>query len=302
MLKNTNGKFSIEKNEELQNAGMITDALWEDVNGDGDMDLIVIGEWMSPKFFINSNGILVEKKLLNSEIKGLWQSIVAFDIDKDGDKDYLLGNWGINNKFSASEDFPLKLFYSDFDGNGSTETIVAIPKNGKYFPLEGLDGIAGQIIELRKKFTNYRDYAGKTIEQVFDKKTLDKSIVLEVSELRSGYLENTNGKFTFVPFENELQRAPIMAFLAYDFDQDGSEEVLAAGNYFGVKPYHGRFGSFPGAMIKSKNDVILGHNIGLDLSQKSTRHLNIITLNNQPYLLVTFNNEKARVYELIKHN
>jgi len=302
LLKNDNGQFSIENNEELQNTGMVTDAIWEDFNGDGLKDLIVVGEWMSPKFFANINGALVEKKSLDKEINGLWQSVIAFDIDKDGDKDYLLGNWGVNNKFKASEDYPLKMFYSDFDGNGSTETIVAIPKNGKYFPLEGLDGIAGQIVELRKKFTNYRDFAGKTIEQIFDKKTLDNSIVLNVSELRSGYLENNNGRFTFVPFESKLQWAPIMDFLVYDFDQDGADEVLAAGNFFGVKPYHGRFGSFPGAMIRDKNDVILGHKMGLDLSQRSTRHLDIVTLNNQPYLLVTFNNEKARVYELIKHN
>ena len=302
LLKNDNGQFTIENNEGLENAGMITDAIWDDFDGDGVKDLIVVGEWMSPKFFANINGVLVEKKSLDKEINGLWQSITVFDIDLDGDKDYLLGNWGVNNKFRASEDFPLKMFYSDFDGNGSTETIVVIPKNGKYFPLEGLDGIAGQIVELRKKFTNYRDFAGKTIDQIFDKETLDNSIVLNVSELRSGYLENNNGKFTFVPFEHELQWGPIMDFLTYDFDQDGAEEVLAAGNYFGIKPYHGRFGSFSGAMIKSKNDVILGYKMGLDLSQKSTRHLNIITLNNQPYLLVTFNNEKARVYELIKHN
>lgn len=302
LLKNNNGSFAIEKNEALQNAGMITDAIWEDIDGDGMEDLIVVGEWMSPKFFTNNNGVLSEKKLLNREINGLWQSITAFDIDKDGDKDLLLGNWGINNKFRASESFPLKMYYSDFDGNGKTETIVAISKNGKYFPLEGLDGIAGQIVEVRKKFNNYRDFAGKTMEQIFDKKTLDEAVVLTISELRSGYLENNNGKFSFVPFEKELQWAPIMDFLAYDFDQDGTEEVLAAGNFFGVKPYHGRFGSFPGAMIKNKNDVILSHEMGLDLSQKSTRHLNIITFNNQPYLLVTFNNEKARVYELIKQN
>ncbi len=302
LLKNNNGQFTIEKNKELQNAGMITDAIWEDFDGDGVQDLIVVGEWMSPKFFRNINGVLVEKKILDKQINGLWQSITVFDIDMDGDKDYLLGNWGVNNKFRATEDYPLKMFYSDFDGNGSTETIVAIPKNGKYFPLEGLDGIAGQIVELRKTFTNYRDFAGKTIEQIFDKKTLDNSIVLNVSELRSGYLENNNGKYTFVPFEYELQWGPIMDFLAYDFDRDGTEEVLAAGNFFGIKPYHGRFGSFPGAMIKSKNDVILGNRMGLDLSQKSTRHLDMITLHNQPYLLVTFNNEKARVYELIKQN
>ena len=302
LLKNDNGQFTIEDNEGIQNAGMITDAIWDDFDGDGVKDLIVVGEWMSPKFFANINGVLVEKKSLETEINGLWQSVTVFDIDKDGDKDYLLGNWGVNNKFRASEDFPLKMFYSDFDGNGSTETVVAIPKNGKYFPLEGLDGMAGQIVELRKKFTKYRDFAGKTMEQIFDKKALDNSIVLNVSELRSGYLENNNGKFTFVPFEYELQWGPIMDFLTYDFDQDGAEEVLAAGNYFGVKPYHGRFGSFSGAMIKSKNDVILGNKMGLDLSQKSTRHLNIITLKNQAYLLVTFNNEKARVYELIKQN
>ena len=302
LLKNNNGQFTIENNKGLQNAGMITDALWEDFNGDGLQDLIVVGEWMSPKFFANINGELVEEKVLDKEINGLWQSVTVFDIDRDGDKDYLLGNWGVNNKFRASEDFPLRMYYSDFDDNGSTETIVAIPKNGKYFPLEGLDGIAGQIVALRKKFTNYRDFAGKTMEQIFDKNALSNATVLNVSELRSGYLENNNGKFTFVPFEMDLQLAPIMDFLAFDFDQDGTEEVLAAGNYFGVKPYHGRFGSFPGAMIKSKNDVILGHKIGLDLSQKSTRHLNIITLNNQPYLLVTFNNEKARVYALIKQN
>ncbi|WP_297797407.1 VCBS repeat-containing protein [uncultured Eudoraea sp.] len=302
LLKNDNGRFHIEMNIELQNAGMVTDAIWDDFNGDGLKDLIVVGEWMSPKFFENIKGALVEKKVLDNELNGLWQSVIAFDIDKDGDKDYLLGNWGVNNKFKASEDFPLKMFYSDFDGNGSTETIVAIPKNGKYFPLEGLDGIAGQLVEMRKKYTSYQDFAGKTIDEIFDRKTLDGSKLLTVNELKSGYLENTNGKFTFVPFESELQWAPIMDFLAYDFDKEGTDEVLAAGNFFGVKPYHGRFGSFPGAMIKGKNDVILGHKMGLDLSQRSTRHLNIITLKNEPYLLVTFNNEKARVYELIKHN
>ena len=91
-----------------------------------------------------------------------------------------------------------------------------------------------------------------------------------------------------------------MTFLKYDFDGDGKEEVLAAGNYFGVKPYHGRLGSFAGAMIKGKNDVILGPDIGLDFSQKSIRHLNIINFNNHPYLIATFNNEKVQVYQLIK--
>jgi hypothetical protein len=90
-----------------------------------------------------------------------------------------------------------------------------------------------------------------------------------------------------------------MEFLAYDFDGDGAEEVLAAGNYFGVKPYHGRLGAFAGAMIKGENNVILGNHLGLDFAQKSIRHLNILTIHNQPYLLTTYNNDKVQLYQIV---
>ncbi|MBT8185030.1 MAG: VCBS repeat-containing protein [Eudoraea sp.] len=299
LLKNDQGSFRAIENEKLQQAGMLTDAIWEDFDGDGQQDLIVIGEWMSPKFFKNTDGELTEVDLLKEEINGLWQCIVPFDMDGDGDTDYVLGNWGTNSKFKASEKYPLKMLYSDFDKNGNTETIVAIAKKGKYYPTESLDGLASQIESLRKKFTSYKAFAGKTLEEIFDKKELSSALEYTVTELRSGYLENNDGEYNFVPFGNKLQVAPIMALLVYDFDRDKAPEVLAAGNYFGVKPFHGRFDSFSGAMIKDKNDVILGSEIGLDLTDKSARSLDIITLNNQPYVLVTFNNDKVQVYDLI---
>ncbi len=298
LLKNNNGNLSITDNQLLQKAGMITDAVWDDFDADGVKDLIVVGEWMQPKFFKNNNGTLIEVGLLDQKLNGLWQSIIPFDIDNDGDVDYLLGNWGTNTKFKASSKYPMKMYYADFDKNGSTETIVTTEKNGRYYPLLGLDELSGQLVSLRKKFNAYVDFAGKTIDDVFDKKDLEKATLLEVHELRSGYLENTNGRFTFVPFQSELQVSPITAFLNYDFDKDGKDDILAAGNYFGVKPFHGRFDSFSGALIKSKNDIILGHKIGLDFAQKSIRHLNIITLKNNHYLLVTINNDMAQVYKL----
>ena len=298
ILKNDRGDFSILENKSLQKAGMITDAIWDDFNNDGATDLIVIGEWMAPKFFKNENGKFIEEQVINGELNGLWQSITAFDIDNDGDKDYLLGNWGTNTKFKASQKFPMKMYYSDFDSNGSTETIVCIEKEGKYYPLLNFDDLSSQIVSLKKKFLSYKDFAGKPIEVVFEDKILDKASVLLVQELHSGYLRNDNGKFSFIPFKNELQVSPITCFLKYDFENDGEDEVLVGGNYFGVTPFHGRFDSFPGALIKSENDFILGNKLGLHLSNKASKHLNILTQNNKVYLLVTMNNNSAQVYEI----
>ncbi len=298
LLKNENGNFSILENKALQNLGMVTDAIWNDFDGDGRDDLIVVGEWMAPTFLKNENETLILSEVIDAPLNGLWQSIAPFDIDGDGDTDYLIGNWGSNSKFIASEKSPLKMYYGDFDGNGQTETITAIHKEGRYYPLENLDGLASQMIFLKKKFNTYTSFAGKSIEEIFNKKILEKTEVLEVQELRSGFLRNDKGHFSFVPFQNELQVSPILAFVSHDFNGDGKEEILTAGNYFGVKPNQGRFDSFPGALIKAENSVILGSRVGLNLSQKSVRHLNIIDHKDQAYLLVTVNNDSAQVYRI----
>jgi hypothetical protein len=294
LLENNNGVFTVFKDFNVE--GMVTDALWSDFNGDGSTDLILVGEWMSPKFLKYEKGAFVDPNPMDA--KGLWQSIQPFDIDGDGDTDYLLGNWGTNSKFRATKEYPMKLFFNDFDENGQTETVTGLEKNGKYYPLESLDGLASQLVFLKKKYTNYRSFAGKTMEELFGKELLDKSTLWEVNTLASGFLRNENGTFSFVPFTNELQVSPIMAFTTADFDGDGEPEVLIGGNYFGVKPYHGRLDSFPGALLNSENDIILGNQLGLDLTKKSVRHLGTVSLNGQKYLLAIFNNDKTQVYKI----
>lgn len=299
ILINTDGKFTTSPNNPFQSLGMVTDAIATDFNTDGKQDLIIIGEWMSPMFFKNENASFkLVSEFKEGDMNGLWQSIESFDIDGDGDKDYLLGNWGTNSKFSASEDKPMKMFYSDFDKNGATETIICTYKNNAYYPLDGLNELSGQLVSLRKKFTSYTAFAGKSITEIMEREQLDKATVLTVSRLESGYLKNDAGKFSFVPFGNDLQLAPLMDFLTYDFDNDGKDEVLIGGNYFGVKPYHGRFDSFPGALLRNANDIQLGNQIGLNFMFKSVRHMNILNVNSKPYLLVTFNNDAAQVYTL----
>ncbi|RIV70641.1 VCBS repeat-containing protein [Flagellimonas aequoris] len=296
LLENVDGTFQIFKKFEEHSQGMVTDALWSDFDNDGLTDLILVGEWMSPKFLKNEKDHFT---LVNDmDLKGLWEAVEAFDIDQDGDMDYLLGNWGTNSKFKASREYPMKLYFNDFDENGQTETVTAMEKNGKYYPLETLDGLASQLVFLKKKYTSYKSFAGKTMGELFGDDVLKKSTLLEVNTLQSGFLRNDNGKFVFVPFKNELQVSPIMTFLVDDFDGDGTSEALVGGNYFGVKPYHGRLDSFPGALLKNENEVVLGNVLGLDFTKKSLRHLRTINLGGQKYLLAVFNNDKAQVYKI----
>lgn len=299
LLINSNGNFKASADAVFKELGMLTDAIFSDYDGDGDEDLIVVGEWMSPKFLKNNNGNFTEDTAAtDGNINGLYQKILPFDIDGDGDEDYLLGNWGLNSKLHASAKAPLVMYHADFDGNGLKETLISQERDGNYYLINDLDLLFSQLISLRKKFTKYSDFAGKTAEEIVGKDKLDAAEKFEIQNLASGYLENVNNHFTFVPFAQELQVAPVRAMLKHDFDNDGKSEVLIAGNYFGVTPYHGRFDALNGILLKSKTQRLQTHDLGLDLFNKMVKNLNIITIKNKTYLLVTINNRKCELYKL----
>ncbi len=295
------GNFSLSDQPALKNVGMVTDAVWDDFSGDQIIDLILVGEWMSPQFFSNENGTFtnVTEKYLPESIKGLWRTVQPADINKDGNIDYLLGNWGLNSKFHASQEFPLKMYVDDFDGNGQIETLIALEKKGKYYPVNSKDEIDSQLEDMtRKRFLYYRDFAGKTMEQVFGKQALAKASLLEVNTLASGYLSNNGETFSFVPLEDEFQISPINRFLVDDLNADGKEDILIAPNFLGVTPYHERFVSNTGTILSGDGRILDGLETGINFSQKEIRRITRITVDNENYLLAAPNNDYLLWYKI----
>ncbi len=299
------GSFSLSEQPALYKAGMVTDALWQDFNNDGLPDLLLVGEWMAPRFLINVGGILTDRtsSYMTQSLNGLWRSVALFDIDGDGNSEILLGNWGLNSKFKASERFPLKMYFSDFDGDGQTETVVAIEKYGRYYPINGKDEIDSQLESLtRRKFVYYRDFAGKTISEIIDPELLRMATLYEVTTLASGYLKWKNDQFHFETFDDPLQLAPINQMLANDFNGNGVNDLLISGNFLGVAPYHGRLAANPGIVMDGAKSSITPAPTGLNFSQKEIRFTGIITIAGKPHLLVAPNNDSLMFFQFANPN
>ena len=241
-----------EINPDLEFPGMVTDAIWSDVNADDNPDLILVGEWMPIRIFINQANKLTEitgtAGTKNSE--GLWNKIIADDFDKDGDMDFILGNFGLNSQLKASNLEPVSLYVKDFDNNGSLDPILCSYTMGEEFPVFSKDDLVEQLNGLKNKYVNYEDYANEKITDIFSSQELENSRVLQAKNFSSSYLENLgNNQFQLTALPKEVQISPIYGILSEDFDGDGNKDVLLGGNFFGTRVKFGRYDANKGTLL-----------------------------------------------------
>lgn len=236
----------------LQNPGMVTSAIWTDVNNDSWPDLIVVGEWMPVTIFENQNGILVAMDSPGLEkSNGWWSSVFPADVDGDGDMDYFLGNAGTNLQFRASVDEPVQLYAGDFNQDGTLDPVLCYYIQGKSFPMASRDELLDQMTSLRKKFIKYADYADATIKDIAPPQQLERAYLFTAYTLESGWLENKGADgFTLHVLPPVAQFSSINGFLFDDFDGDGTKEILAAGNFFPYKPQLGKCDASTGVIMK----------------------------------------------------
>ncbi len=218
---------------ELSSAGMVTDAAWVDLNKDSWPDLIIAGEFMPIRVFINENGKRFSeatKSWFDPSEGGLWNKIALADFDGDGNIDIIAGNFGTNSQLKSSPAEPLQLYYKDFDNNGKIDPILTYYVEGKSYPFAGHDEMLNQISALRRKFPDYASYSTATINDIFTPGDLKGAGILTATELRTVFYRNTGSKFEKHILPQEAQFAPVHAIEILDYNRDGKPDFILAGN------------------------------------------------------------------------
>jgi hypothetical protein len=291
----------------LLQLGMVTDALWIDLNGDHQMDLIVVGEWMPIKVFINNRGKLEDKSsdFIKFPSSGWWNCIIAEDFDGDGDLDLVIGNMGLNTQFKASEKEPLSLYYKDFENKGTMDPILCYYINGISYPAASRDDLTDQLPTLKKKFLEYNSYADATIHDIFSEDQLKGSGLLKAEMMQTIYLEN-RGKQGFVlkQLPLQVQYAPVYAISVVVANHDGKKDLVLSGNNSWTRIKFGRYRANHGELLindgKGNFTYVPQAKCGLNI-RDDIRSSQIILCGKKIKALFGANNDRIITYTLNKN-
>ncbi|HEX5025891.1 MAG TPA: VCBS repeat-containing protein [Agriterribacter sp.] len=225
------------KNPGIAFAGMITGAAWDDITGDAQKELIIAGEWMSPRIFSYNGDHFVELKTNLSDKYGWWQTMITADINGDGRKDLILGNIGENFYLRPDSTHPVKLWMNDFDRNGDVDKILSYTVNGKDMPVFLKHDLEEQIPVIKKSNLRHEDYALKSIQELFPKEWIDGCTVKKFNYAPSCVaINHGNGQFTIQELPPMVQLSCINAIMPMDVNGDGYVDLVTGGNQFGFLP------------------------------------------------------------------
>jgi enediyne biosynthesis protein E4 len=262
LVNNGKGQFSDKTEElapELSRLGMLTNALWSDLDGDKDLDLWVQGDWMVPQLFENEGGRLKKSSLSFEDARGddvpmngFWQGLGAADFDGDGDTDLVLGNLGPNTKLIKDPKPILQMWVKDIDANDKIDQILTYNRGDKFYTVAIKDELGKQLPGLiNKRFPTYEKFAGLTYDDIFESKDLDKAEENTVNQFQSVYLENTgNGRFVVTPLPRWAQVSKVFAVHVEDLDQDKLPDVVLGGNLYGASTSQARYDASFGLVLK----------------------------------------------------
>ena len=288
---------------EIVELGMVTDAEWTDVNKDGYADLVVAQDWGGIVVFKNERGRKLVKQEMVPGSEGLWGCLKPADIDGDGDMDFIAGNFGLNSKIKASAEFPATLSVNDFDKNGTVEQLIScVTEDGNTYPMVLKGELQRATPGIKQKFIKYKDYANKTVEELYSDEQRDGMVLRQITTTESAFLINDGkGNFSLQALPYQAQYSPIRGIELSDFDHDGKIDILLAGNFFDSLPEWGRFDATYGLMLqglgKGKFAVKTSQKTGFK-TMGQVRKMAIAKGKGGNFVVLSKNNDKAQVFQV----
>ena len=288
---------------DLKYAGMITSAIWEDMDGDNIKDLVVSTDWGAAKIFKNSGRGLSNWETTLSKYSGWWNTVEAADLDNDGDMDLILGNKGSNIAYRASQENPVRLWINDYDDNGTIEQIMTIHEDGGDYPIHMKKEITSQLPSLKKENLKASDYAQRPVEELFKKAKVEKAIVREVNTMQSVIaINNGDGNFEIKDLPSRVQLSCVCGISCEDVNGDGNLDLIMAGNNFEFKPQFSRLDAGYGNILlgdgklnfKWQDYATTGFNIRDEVKFIKT----ISDKQGHRYVIAAINNKKPRIFEV----
>jgi hypothetical protein len=288
----------------LRERGLVTSAVWSDYDGDGALDLIVVGEWMPVSVFQNHEGRLLDRTEAYGleDSTGWWNAIAEGDFDNDGDNDYVLGNLGLNYKYKASSEEPLHVYGNDFDQSGTLDIVLGYYNQGVCYPVRGRECSSQQVPLIKTNFPTYDAFGSASLTEVYGQ-ALNEGLHYEAKNFASSYLENLgNGRFAIRPLPIEAQFSTIQGVVVHDFDKDGNLDILIGGNFYVSEVETGRADAGIGLLMNGDGR---GNFNPVDPTMSGFfAHLDVRDLaiargvDGKPLILVANNNDRVQVFQI----
>ena len=289
----------------LKNAGMVTNAIWEDINGDNKKDLVTVSDWGTPKIYTNSGRQLSKFNSTLDSLSGWWNVVEATDLDNDGDNDLILGNRGSNNLYQASESQPMKIWINDYDNNGTIEQIITRHINQGDYPIHMKKELTAQIVSLKKQNLKASQYAKRTINELFPEIIINNTIVKEANISKSVVAINEgHGKFSIKKLPLQVQLSCVCGISCTDVNKDGFTDIVMGGNNFEFKPQFSRLDANYGSVLinDSKNNFEWQDysKSGFFVKNEIKNLKQFKDKNGKAYIIVAINNDKPKIFEIKK--
>ena len=304
-LQNVTGRVA----PDFEDFGIVNKVISTDINNDGWEDFIAVGEWTRIGIFMNENGVFRDisaQSGLDSQ-KGWWFSVTETDVNNDGNKDYVVGNIGLNIKYKPSPESPLRVYADDFDLNGTLDLVLSYLYEGRYVPARGKEASTQQMPMLAKKVTTYNQFANSSVEDLYGE-SIHVAYQRDVNHFSSLLLLNDGqGNFQKIELPSRAQSIPILDGASSDVNGDGFEDLILVGNIYQMEPDMPRLDNPFGLLLLSNQkdgyEVLGPESTGFYL-QGDAKSIELVKheTQNKTFAIVGVNDGPVEVYKLNASN